>query len=74
MFSTCKTPHEALAALLPLALPEGVQLELPETLREKMVKIEMGISAPQKSSLWPRMILPVGKMHHVYRTTLLCYR
>lgn len=35
MFSTCKTPHEALAALLLLALPEGMQLELPETLREK---------------------------------------
>lgn len=74
MFSTCKTLHEALAALLLLALPEGVQLEFPETLRKKTVKKEMGISAPQKSCLQPRMILPMGKMHHVYKTTPLCNR
>lgn len=63
MFSTCKTPHEALAALLLLALPEGMQLELPETLRKKKVTMEMGISAPEKSCLSPRIILPMGKMH-----------
>lgn len=39
-----------------------------------MVKKEMAISAPQKSCLQPRMVLPMGKMCHVYKITPLCHK
>lgn len=65
MFSTCKTPHEALAALLPLALPEGVQLKLPETLRQKRWKWKWVFLLHRNLVCSPERFFQWGKMHHV---------